>query len=230
MPFPLLRCASLTIAALLITLSSVGGTLPAQASAAPSARVAADGPPMLWDAVADLPVAVEDRTGYQRSSFKHWVDADHDGCSTRAEALIEEAVEAPTIGAGCSLTGGSWYSYYDDTTVQDAARLDVDHLVPLAEAWDSGADEWTAQRREEYANFLGEPYHLVAVTARSNRQKADKDPSQWLPPYAPARCRYVGEWVAVKRRWVLAVDVQEKQALTTIASGCPNVALPGAGA
>ncbi|WP_217370374.1 GmrSD restriction endonuclease domain-containing protein [Nonomuraea antri] len=69
-------------------------------------------------------------------------------------------------------------------------RLDVDHLVPLAEAWDSGASAWDAARRERYANHLQHPEHLVAVTARSNRQKADKDPASWLPIKA-VRCRYV---------------------------------------
>jgi hypothetical protein len=60
---------------------------------------------------------------------------------------------------------------------------------------------WTAQQREAYANYLDAPHHLVAVTARSNRSKADKDPAQWLPPHEPARCRYIAEWTAVKQRW-----------------------------
>ncbi|GLW22924.1 hypothetical protein DI270_000515 [Microbispora triticiradicis] len=75
------------------------------------------------------------RTGYKRSSFKHWIDTDHDGCSTRAEVLLAEAVTPPQVGPGCTLTGGQRYSYYDDTTVDHASGLDVDRLVPLAEAW-----------------------------------------------------------------------------------------------
>ncbi|WP_425582178.1 HNH endonuclease family protein [Streptosporangium carneum] len=109
--------------------------------------------------------------------------------------------------------------------VEEAGRLDVDHLVPLAEAWDSGASTWTAAQRQEYANDLDDPGHLVAVTARSNRSKADKDPSQWLPPYQPARCRYVTEWVAVKLRWALTVDAAERDTLTELAGACPNVPL-----
>jgi D-tyrosyl-tRNA(Tyr) deacylase len=66
-----------------------------------------------------------------------WTDADKDGCNTRAEVLLDEAVTAPEVGAGCALTGGSWYSPYDDQYLDNARQLDVDHLVPLAEAWDS---------------------------------------------------------------------------------------------
>ncbi|MEU0487530.1 HNH endonuclease family protein [Streptosporangium sp. NPDC006013] len=124
------------------------------------------------------------------------------------------------------MTGGSWYSYYDDTVIDNASALDVDHLVPLAEAWDSGASAWSPAQREAYANDLDESHHLVAVTARSNRSKADKDPSQWLPPYEPARCRYVTEWTAVKWRWALTADTAEKNTLTTLARDCPNVPLP----
>jgi hypothetical protein len=88
------------------------------------------------DALAQLPVAAEDRTGYVRTTFKHWTDTDGDGCNTRQEVLKEEAIVAPVQGARCALTGGEWYSPYDDTYVQDASGLDIDHLVPLAEAWD----------------------------------------------------------------------------------------------
>lgn len=90
-----------------------------------------------------LPVKDETRAGYQREAFKHWVDADKDGCSTRAEVLLEEAVEAPDIAGRCTLVGGTWYSPYDDTYIHGARGSDIDHRVPLAEAHDSGAGEWT---------------------------------------------------------------------------------------
>ncbi|GLV88287.1 hypothetical protein Slala03_79760 [Streptomyces lavendulae subsp. lavendulae] len=90
-------------------------------------------------AVGALPLAVEDRTGYQRTSFKHWNAGANptDGCNTRAEVLIAEAVVAPDVGPGCTLTGGVWWSYYDEREVTPAGALDIDHMVPLAEAWDS---------------------------------------------------------------------------------------------
>ncbi|GHF17618.1 hypothetical protein GCM10014715_85820 [Streptomyces spiralis] len=108
------------------------------------------------EALAELPVRDEDRTGYERSKFKHWIDADRDGCNTRAEVLKAEAVLAPVQGANCTLTGGQWYSPYDDRYIDGARGLDIDHLVPLAEAWDSGAYAWSAKEREAYANDLGD--------------------------------------------------------------------------
>ncbi|MFE0255130.1 HNH endonuclease family protein [Streptomyces sp. NPDC059010] len=179
---------------------------------------------LLTEAVARLPVATESRDGYDRNKFRHWNsgDAPADGCNTRAEVLLHEAVAPPAVGPGCRLTGGSWFSYYDNTVVTSASGLDIDHMVPLAESWDSGASAWTAQRREAYANDQGAEQSLVAVTARSNRSKADQDPAQWLPPAADAHCRYVGEWVGTKLRWGLAVDDAELAALEGVASGCPG--------
>ncbi|CAM5495257.1 hypothetical protein GCM10010345_90130 [Streptomyces canarius] len=98
----------------------------------------------------------EDRTGYERTKFKHWVDADKDGCNTRAEVFKTEAVVAPEQGASCRLSGGAWFSPYDDRFIQEPSGLDIDHLVPLAEAWDSGASDWSAKEREAYANDLGD--------------------------------------------------------------------------
>ncbi|MFD5890571.1 HNH endonuclease family protein [Streptomyces sp. NPDC060334] len=173
-------------------------------------------------AVSALQLATEDRTGYQRTSFKHWNAGANasDGCNTRMEVLIAEAVEAPEVGPGCTLTGGVWWSYYDERPVTPAGALDIDHMVPLAEAWDSGASAWTAARREAYANDLGQETSLVAVTARSNRQKSDQDPAEWLPPSADALCRYGAEWTATKLRWRLAVDELERDRLLDIAAGC----------
>ncbi|MFF9922867.1 hypothetical protein ACIQJ8_32980 [Streptomyces globisporus] len=91
----------------------------------------------LADAIKKIPVAEEKRAGYERDSFKHWVDEDDDGCPTRQEVLIAEAVTAPQQGARCTLSGGGWLSYYDEAEVTDAKKLDIDHMVPLAEAWDS---------------------------------------------------------------------------------------------
>ncbi|MGW7617445.1 HNH endonuclease family protein [Streptomyces antimycoticus] len=176
----------------------------------------------LRQAVADLPVVAEDRTGYERSKFRHWVDADRDGCNTRAEVLLEEAVVPPMVGSGCAISGGVWHSYYDDADQTAARALDIDHMVPLAEAWDSGASAWTPAERQAYANDLGDARALVAVTARENRQKADQDPATWLPSDEGATCRYVGEWVAVKTRWGLTVDDVEAEALREMADGCPD--------
>ncbi|MFG2768681.1 HNH endonuclease family protein [Streptomyces rubiginosohelvolus] len=189
----------------------------------PAAQAAAPVPEvtMLADAVGLVKVTEEDRTGYTRSSFKHWNSGDDssDGCNTRAEVLIAEAVVAPTVGAGCKLTGGTWVSYYDGQEVTSAGSLDIDHMVALAEAWDSGASAWSAARREAYANDQGADVSLVAVTARTNRQKSDQDPADWMPPSPEAQCRYVGEWVATKLRWGLTADDRELEALKVYAEG-----------
>ncbi|MFD3823678.1 HNH endonuclease family protein, partial [Streptomyces sp. NPDC058625] len=182
------------------------------------------GPLPLAEAVTRLPVDTESRDGYSRDAFRHWntgIDLS-DGCNTRAEVLLSEAVEPPVVGPGCRLAGGRWWSYYDQVWVTSASGLDIDHMVPLAESWDSGASAWTAQRREAYANDQGAAASLVAVTARSNRSKSDQDPAEWLPPAAGVRCRYVVEWVGTKLRWSLSADETEVAALREVAAGCPE--------
>ncbi|MER6442176.1 HNH endonuclease family protein [Streptomyces sp. NPDC001185] len=172
------------------------------------------------DALQGLVVQDESRAGYERSQFKHWTDADKNGCNTRAEVLLAEALTAPTVGPNCVLTGGLWYSPYDDQYLDSAKKLDVDHLVPLAEAWDSGASAWTPAEREAYANDLDDPRALIAVSAASNRSKADKDPNTWTPPHAEYRCQYLADWVADKTRYSLTVDPAEHTALTEGLAHC----------
>ncbi|MFJ2101445.1 HNH endonuclease family protein [Streptomyces anulatus] len=174
----------------------------------------------LPEAIGKIPVAEEKRTGYERDNFKHWVDEDDDSCTTRAEVLLAEAITAPEQGDRCSLSGGKWLSYYDESQVTDAKKLDIDHMVPLAEAWDSGAHDWTPERREAYANDLGTDRSLVAVTAKTNRSKADRDPAQWMPPAESATCTYLVDWTATKLRWALTMDDTEKTALLDLAAPC----------
>ncbi|MFE7043556.1 HNH endonuclease family protein [Streptomyces atratus] len=205
------------------TAASTSASSPAsgEKSAAPGAP--ADGNGLaLADAIAKIPDGVEDRTGYERDSFHLWIDADHDSCDTRREVLIAEAVKAPEKGARCALTGGEWLSYYDEVTVDAATKLDIDHVVPLAEAWDSGASKWDADRREQYANDLTAERSLVAVTAKTNRSKADRDPAEWLPPADSAQCTYGSDWVATKLRWKLTADTKERAALEKVAKNCPD--------
>ncbi|MEU2763222.1 HNH endonuclease family protein [Streptomyces sp. NPDC007094] len=196
--------------------STTGTTAP---SGAPGGAPDKGGLP-LADAIRKIPVAEEQRTGYERDSFKHWVDEDDDGCQTRQEVLIAEAVTVPKQGDRCAISGGSWTSYYDEVEVTDAKKLDIDHMVPLAEAWDSGAHDWTPERREAYANDLGSERSLVAVTAKTNRSKADKDPAAWMPPAESATCTYLVDWTATKLRWNLSADETEQAALLELAEPC----------
>ncbi|MFJ2722423.1 HNH endonuclease family protein [Streptomyces sp. NPDC087437] len=198
------------------------------ASAAPSAGQAVTSDGMnyvpLAEAIARLTVVPEHVGGYNRHAFKHWNAGliPDDGCNTRAEVLIAEAVKPPTIGEGCKLTGGEWLSYYDNVTVNDPAKLDIDHMVPLEEAWSSGAYAWSPGRREAYANDLAETRSLVAVTAKTNRSKGKRDPAEWLPPAPGALCTYLEDWTTVKLRWSLTADQAEHDTLVRLARDCPD--------
>ena len=163
-------------------------------------------------------IAPDYLNGYDRALFKHWSDADKDGCDTRAEVLIEEAIVKPKIGPKCKLTGGKWISAYDGKTVTNASKLDVDHLVPLAEAWRSGAWKWTAAQRQVFANDLENSEALIAVTRSTNRSKGDKDPSLWMP--AKNQCIYIQNWISVKIKYSLTADPQEAEKLNSLVSTC----------
>ena len=165
-----------------------------------------------------LVVAEDKTTGYKRSAFKHWIDVDRNRCNTRAEVLIEEAIVKPKIGPKCKLTGGKWLSAFDGKTITNASQLDVDHMVPLAEAWRSGAWKWTAAQRQVFANDLENSEALIAVTRSTNRSKGDKDPSLWMP--AKNQCIYIQNWISVKIKYSLTADPQEAEKLNSLVSTC----------
>ena len=170
--------------------------------------------------IADLVVAAEQGAGYDRDLFRHWIDADGDGCNTRREVLIAEAKVKPTVSGDCDLYGGEWYSVYDQVTTTDPSSFDVDHFIPLKEAWDSGAYAWSSEKRKEFANDLGFGGSLIAVTASSNRSKSDRDPYDWLPVNTGYRCSYVTNWVKVKIRWGLTVDSSELAMIKEFGKTC----------
>jgi hypothetical protein len=168
-------------------------------------------------AVRSLPQAAETPAGYDRDLFKHWVDADGDCQDTREEVLVAES-RVPI--EGCTPSQGEWFSPYDHATWTVSSDVDIDHLVPLKEAWDSGARAWSDDRRERYANDLGDPRSLVAVTDNVNQSKGDRDVAEWLPTFGV--CGYVRHWTAVKLRWGLSVDGAERAELVRLARACPN--------
>jgi Protein of unknown function (DUF1524) len=202
---------------------SLGAFLAFVPATTDTARAAETYSAPLTTAIGDLPGAAEVRTGYSRGLFNHWIDADGDGCDTRDEVLIAEADDSPTVGPGCSLTGGRWYSYYDGVSWYDPADIDIDHMVPLAEAWDSGARLWSPETREQYANDLGDYRALVGVTDNVNQAKGDQDIAEWLP--SRQRCRYVREFVAVKIRWRLSVNSAERSEMYDLAATCTNTTI-----
>mgnify|MGYP000739296454 CR=1 FL=1 len=167
-----------------------------------------------------LKIAPENRTGYDRELFTHWIDIDGNGCNTRVEVLISESLPGLELLDNCELVGGEWVSVYDGATTANPSQFDIDHLVPLAEAWDSGASEWEPERREAFANALESPDALIAVSASSNRSKGDKDPAEWLPPDESFWCEYVSSWITIKSEWGLTVDQDEKSAMLRVIQDC----------
>jgi hypothetical protein len=170
-------------------------------------------------AIDSLKVADEVRAGYKRDNFKHWVGTGN-GCDSRKSVIISEAIKKPVVEKGCVIKGGEWLSIYDNVKIIEAGKLDVDHMVPLAEAWDSGAQAWDAKKRELYANDQTDPRHLIAVTGSSNRSKSDQDPADWMPTNKAYACEYVANWVSIKVRWSLSIDAKEKAALISNLKGC----------
>ncbi len=172
-------------------------------------------------AIEALPVADEVDEGYDRSLFPHWRDADGNGCNARDDTLIAEDRSGNLSEADCGAAmSGEWVSMYDGETLTESGDLDIDHFVPLKEAWGSGARDWSTADREAYANSLDDPWHLVAVTASSNRSKSDKDPAEWMPPAEEVWCVYVWAWVQIKTDWDLSVDAAEAEALLEYAADC----------
>ncbi|MGV9990131.1 HNH endonuclease family protein [Streptomyces sp. NPDC003374] len=167
--------------------------------------------------LAQLTVASENRTGYDRDLFPHWITVSG-ACNTRETVLKRDGTNVVT-DSSCAATSGSWYSPYDGATWTAASDLDIDHLVPLAEAWDSGAGKWTTSRRQAFANDLTRP-QLIAVTDNVNQAKGDQDPATWMPSRSAYRCTYVRAWVQVKYYYGLSVDSAEKSALQGYLANC----------
>ncbi|EFE69773.1 MULTISPECIES: HNH endonuclease family protein [Streptomyces] len=167
--------------------------------------------------LATLTVAAENRTGYNRDLFPHWITISG-SCNTRETVLKRDGTNVVTDSA-CASTSGSWYSPYDGATWSAASDVDIDHLVPLAEAWDSGAGSWTTSRRQAFANDLTRP-QLLAVTDNVNQAKGDQDPATWMPSRTAYRCTYARAWVQVKYYYGLSVDSAEKSALQSHLANC----------
>ncbi|MEW2357007.1 DUF1524 domain-containing protein [Spirillospora sp. NPDC029432] len=164
--------------------------------------------------LAALTVAAEgSSTGYSREKFPHWSTVSG-ACNTRETVLKRDGTNVRT-DSSCAAVSGSWYSPYDGATWTQASDVDIDHMVPLAEAWRSGANSWTTSRREAFANDRASS-QLWAVTDNVNQSKGDQDPAEWTPSRTAFRCMYARSWTDVKYRYGLKVDSAEKQALTSL--------------
>jgi len=157
--------------------------------------------------------------GYRRELFPTWLDFDGNRCDARDDTLTVESL-TPAVRAGCDVLSGTWVSLYDEVIVTDPSKIDVDHMVPLAEAWRSGAHAWDAGRRARFANDMSYPDHLIAVTAGSNRSKGDSPPNEWRPPKQASWCRYATAWVQIKVTWELSATSAERDALGQMLEKC----------
>jgi len=152
----------------------------------------------------------ESPTGYVRALFEHWRDIDGDGCDAREQVLKRDSVTLPQVDPyKCKVIAGDWVSPYDGARWSDPTDIDIDHVVALKEAWDSGAWAWSAATRNAYANDTTDRRTLLAVTDNVNQQKSDKDPSNWVPPLKSYLCTYLGNWISIKARWNLSMDQSE---------------------
>jgi hypothetical protein len=152
----------------------------------------------------------EYQVGYDRALFDHWRDVDGDGCDSRDQVLKRDSISLPQVDpVNCNVVAGDWVSPYDGARWSNPSDIDIDHVVALKEAWDSGAWAWSAAQRKAFANDTSDSRTLLAVTDSVNQSKSDKDPSNWLPPLQSYTCTYLGNWIAVKVRWNLSMDSSE---------------------
>jgi len=167
------------------------------------------------------------KTGYDRDQFGgDW--ASIDGCDTRSRILARDMREqAHTAGGGCLVASGILEDPYTGRAIRfrlgGPSEVDIDHVVALSDAWQKGAQQWSYQRRVEFAN---DPLNLLAVDASANRQKGDGDAATWLPGNKRFRCAYVARQIAVKRRYRASVTAAEREAMARVLARCPGTRLP----
>ncbi|KAJ5398319.1 hypothetical protein N7509_006432 [Penicillium cosmopolitanum] len=187
--------------------------------------------------LGDLTVAAQgSQDGYSRAKFPHWISQGEvscetlllriwiiltslsSGCDTR-DVVLKRDGTGVVQDDSCSASSGKWVSPYDGATWTAASDLDIDHVVPLSNAWKSGASEWTTDDRQAFANDLTHP-QLLAVTDNVNSAKGDKGPEEWKPPLASYYCTYAEMWVKVKSTYNLTVTTDEKSALVDMLDTC----------
>ncbi|KAI1173481.1 hypothetical protein F4777DRAFT_450292 [Nemania sp. FL0916] len=169
-------------------------------------------------ALAGLTVSTNpDDGGYQRDLFPTWITITG-ACDTREYVLKRDGVSVQT-DSGCYPTRGTWNSPYDGGSWTAASDVDIDHMVPLKNAWISGANKWTTAKRQDFANDVTRP-QLWAVTDNVNQSKGDQSPDTWKPPLASFYCTYARSWIQVKSYWALSITSAEKSALTSMLNTC----------
>ncbi|HZC25781.1 MAG TPA: HNH endonuclease family protein [Actinopolymorphaceae bacterium] len=204
----------LALSATLAALTLVVGSQQAAVAYPPTPPSASQASSMLSGLTVATPGSLD---GYDRALFPHWI-IQSGTCDTR-ETVLKRDGTGVTVDSSCHPTAGDWYSVYDAVWVSDSSDIDIDHIVPLAEAWRSGASGWTTAHRQAFANDLTIA-QLIAVSASSNRSKGDSDPADWTPPNQNTWCIYAREWIWVKSTYALKVDSAEKSALQSLLGTC----------
>lgn len=159
---------------------------------------------------------------YKRENWRNWKDLDNDCQDVRDEVLIEESVEEVTFETSerCDVETGKWVSPYDGVVETKASRLDIDHFVPLENAHDSGGCNWSEDKKEKYANYMGNLHHLAATSMSANRSKGGEAPHEWKPSDGKYLCQYATNWINVKKKWGLSVTKEEKEHLEGMLGHC----------
>ncbi|RYP04801.1 hypothetical protein DL764_004217 [Monosporascus ibericus] len=159
---------------------------------------------------------IDDGT-YDRDLFPHWGSIEGN-CNAREYVLRRDGTGVE-VGNNCYPTAGSWTSPYDGARHVDPPDVDIDHMVPLKNAWISGASAWTTGRRRAFANDVDSP-QLWAVTGSVNRSKGDRSPDEWTPPLRSFHCTYAASWIAVKDKYALSASSAEVDALNAMLDTC----------
>ena len=203
------------------TATVVPATATTTVAASPTPTIAA---PTVNSIVLTISVSeiAADLPGYDRDDWRHWTDEDGDCQNARHETLVEESripVEFKDERR-CQVASGEWVGPYTGTLVTEASDLDIDHMVPLANAHRSGGWQWSEDRKERYANYLDYPGHLVAATQRANRAKGADGPEAWRPDDRTYWCQYALDWIEIKRSWELTATPDEADALREMVESC----------
>ena len=161
---------------------------------------------------------------YDRGDWKHWADYDKDCQNIRHEVLIAESLVPVEFKTGneCQVQAGRWFGAFAGRHLENAGYMDVDHMVPLQNAHLSGGWEWASAKKEEYANYLKDPDHLIAVSSRANRSKGARGPEDWKPSDETYWCRYATDWTEIKAEWDLTMTQPEAEAVAEMLDTCEN--------
>jgi len=216
------QATALTSLVIVIVLAALAWYLDRANNDSPTATPPSAGPaPSAGDSTAQLAglvIAPEGKmAGYSRDRFPHWASQGN-SCDTR-EVVLQKQGTNVKADKDCKAVEGTWVSPYEGLTITNAADMDIDHTVPLAEAWRSGAAAWTDEDRKKFANDLG-GVQLIAASAKTNRSKGDQDPAKWKPPAQTYWCKYAKDWISVKSTYKLTIDQPEHDALASMLTSC----------